>query len=335
VQELLDLSEANELTDEKWLEVCMKGIEQFGGASKVASDYLSTVEDRIARRELNAKLGRTHIPYFLVDPLDELIRGIGRGNLGLILAYLNVGKSAFLRHFTAAFLLQSLNVLYITLEDPVEEVENQFDAAITQLPTNRLNDLPNKLRSRFHRFSKLLRSRLRIYDGTEQAMTVPDIQGVWEAEYNKGFVADVTIIDYDDEIKPSRKQPERRFEFADIYRDLRRFAAKKDQIVWTAATTTRKSEGKKVITSSDAAEDISKARKAALAIGVGPGEWGLNSRYLWVMRHRFDRKSVGCHVIGDYDRGMAYDRQATLNRIAADARKKNEQESDTLEGMEE
>jgi hypothetical protein len=315
VDQLLDLKERGELTDEKWLQVCMEGVQRFGSNTYQAVDYFKGLEDRIERRQLYRR--RKH-PFLMIDPLDERIRAIGRGHLGLWLAYLKMGKSLGLIHTALAYMVQGMNVLYFTLEDPMVDTEDRFDANITALPTKRLVELPKTLRIRYSRFTRLLRSKLKIIDGTDSELTVAKVDEIWERERNRGFTADAVLIDYDDEIKPPRKNNERRFELADIYRDLRRFAARRDIIVWTAAQTGRHSEGRKIITSSTVAEDISKIRKVMLAIGIGQGEWGENSRYLFVAAHKFDRQHVGCHIISDPDRAVFYDRQATLMRMATE-----------------
>ena len=316
IQTLVDLHEQGRLTDDRWLEQCYAAIENFGNLGYEARDYFEGLEDRIHRRNLAS---RRRFPYLMIDPLDELIRAVGRGHLGLWLAYLKRGKSIALNHIALAYILQGLNVLHFTLEDPIDEVENRLDAAITALPTKVLNDQPNKIRIRFERFMRLVRSRLRIIDGTEGGMSVLRMEEIWERERNRGFCADAVVIDYDDEIKPPRKQEERRFEFADIYRSLRRFAAQKKVIVWTAAQTGRQTENSKIITAAATAEDISKIRKATLAIGIGKGEWGDNSRYLYVAAHKFDKMRVGCNIMGDFDRGILYDRTETLKAIDREA----------------
>jgi hypothetical protein len=323
VDQLLDLKERGELTDEKWLQVCMDGVQRFGSNTYQAVDYFKGLEDRIERRHMARR--RKH-PFLMIDPLDERIRAIGRGHLGLWLAYLKMGKSLGLIHTALSYMVQGMNVLYYTLEDPMVDTEDRFDANITALPTKRLVELPKTLRIRYARFTRLLRSKLKIVDGTDSELTVAKIDEIWERERNRGFTADAVLVDYDDEIKPPRKNSERRFELADIYRDLRRFAARRDIIVWTAAQTGRATEGKKIITSGTVAEDISKLRKVMLAIGIGQGDWGENSRYLFVAAHKFDRQRVGCHIVSDPDRAIFYDRSATLRRMAIEEAKNVDQE---------
>lgn len=311
VTKLTDLMESGDLTDDRWLQICMDGINKFGKHDYTAVDYLNKLEDRIFRRTIQP--GRKN-PYFLIDPLDELIKGISRGMILMFLAPWAKGKSLALIHMDMAYLLQGLNVLHITLEDPMDLVEDRLDAAISCLPIKRLDELPKKLRKRFAHYKKLLRSQMRIIDGTDGGISVARIVEFWEREYNRGFCADVVTVDYDDEIKPARKQEQRRHEFADIYRDMRKFAAEKNVYLCTAAQTGRDTEDKKVISGKDTAEDISKVRKVALAVGIGQGEWGQDSRYLNVARHKFDRQHVGCHIMSDLERSSFYDREATLAR---------------------
>ena len=47
------------------------------------------------------------------------------------------------------YALQGLKVWHITLEDPLEEVEDRIDANLSGLPKARLRELPNRLKKRF------------------------------------------------------------------------------------------------------------------------------------------------------------------------------------------
>jgi replicative DNA helicase len=313
IQELVDLQEQGKLTDDRWMEKCYEAIKTFGKLNYEVSDYFEGLEERIARRE--NKTSSHKYPYFLIDPLDELIKGPGRGHVALFLAYLGMGKSVALNWMATSYVLQGLNVLYFTLEDPLEEVENRFDAMISMIATSELIERAPRLRIRFARFLKMLRTRIRIIDGTDGGYSVARMEEIWDRERNRGFTADAIIIDYDDEIKPPRKQEERRFEFADIYRELRQLAARRQVILWTAAQSGRKASTKKIITTDSTAEDISKARKARLVIGIGKGDWGDDSRYLYVAKNNFGRQFVGRNVMGDFDATVFYDREATMKAI--------------------
>ena len=71
-------------------------------------------------------------------------------------------------------------------------------------------------------------------------------------------------------------------------------------------------EGKRIVSGRYAAEDKSKLRKVALAIGIGVDPDKQHVRHLFVAAHKTDRSRFGVDVCTDYDSGIFYDRDATL-----------------------
>lgn len=313
IDELVSLHGAGELTHDKFLELARKVVEIDDSRKAEVSDYFEGLELRIERRKMSG--GEERYPVLFIDPLDMITRGIAKGHLGCITAPYKRGKSLMLIWIAIAYVIQKLNVLYITLEDPKTDVEDRFDAAITNLPIKHLIHKPKTLRKRFALFKRIVRGRLRIHDGCDQGLSVKDIEGIWEDERDNGFIADAVIIDYDDEIKATKKNQDRRFEFAEIYRDLRRFVAKRHILGWTAAQTQRKTESMKVIGGDQLAEDISKARKVACMFSLGRGDWGPDSIYINVAAHKFDRQHVGCTIFSDKEKMLIYDRTRTLAKV--------------------
>lgn len=331
IQELIDLQERGKLTDDRFMRILADSQQVFGRGYKI-TNYMTGLEQRIRRRQIESQ---RRFPYFMIDPLDDLIRMIPRGSMALFLAKFNVGKSLALVYMAYAMALQGYNVLFITLEDPEEEVMDRLDGLLTGLPVRKLVDQEDKLRKRFKKASAKLKGRIKVIDGTEGSFTVQKIQDVWEKERNRGFIGDCVIVDYDDEIVPAvrhKGESARRMEFADIYRDLRKFAATCNIYLWTAAQARRGKDSQMIVRGEDTAEDISKIRKVALAIGIGSGpkEWedgsGIsNSRHLFVARHRFDRSKLGCTIMGDFERGIFYEAEATMEKKAMLAKKKKQE----------
>lgn len=325
VGKLVELQSAGQLSDDKWIDICRQGIAVFTKDQYASSDYFKGLQARIDRRRFTPV---DKHPVFFIDPLDTMIRSISRGHIGLLMAPYKGGKSLGLIHLAVAYTIQGYKVLYFTLEDPKDDVEDRFDAQISQLPIKNLAKRGRILKERMKRFISRVRGRLRIVDATEGGLTVPTIEGVWEDLRNQGFEADVVIVDYDDEMRSTVKRDERRYEFADIYRDFRQFAAKKQVFLWTAAQTKRGTKGLQKVGGDDLAEDVSKVRKVSLAIGLGKGEWGDDSLYLWVAAHKLDKQYVGCNIMQNKDRMMFYDREATLKAMKDPP--KVEQEIDDL-----
>jgi hypothetical protein len=309
VSRLVELQSSGQLSDDKWIDICRQGIAVFNKDQYATSDYFKGLQDRIDRRRFTPV---DRYPVFFIDPLDERIRSISRGHIGLLMAPYKGGKSLGLIHIAVAHCIQRYKVLYFTLEDPKDDVEDRFDSQIAQVPIKHLAKRGRIIKERFQRFVSRVRGRIRIVDATEGGLTLPMVESVWEEQRNQGFTADVVIIDYDDELRSTTKRDERRYEFADIYRDMRVFAAKKQIILWTAAQTKRGTKGLQKIGGDDLAEDVSKVRKVSLAIGLGKGEWGDDSMYLWVAAHKLDKQYIGCNIMQDKERMMFYDREQTM-----------------------
>ena len=280
------------------------------------TDYLPGLEQRILRRQLQAEEDR--YPLLMIDPIDEKIRAIGRGHFAIFVGPYSSGKSLFLMYVALAYAMQGYKGLYITLEDPQDVLENRMDSCMSQIPMAKLNKLPNRLRKRFEHMRQVTRGRLKIVDATEGGFTISKAEKLWEQERAAGFTADFVIIDYDEEIECEKKftgEMGRKREFEEVYKRIRRMAKKLDIIMWTACQSKRGTQGKKVITGDDIGEDISKAKKAFLAIGIGRDPDDEQVKHLYIIRHRLDRSRFGVDVVSDFESGVAYDRDATLKRF--------------------
>jgi replicative DNA helicase len=324
IQRIIEEQQAGTLTDERWAELSRKALEVVHGNGLPISDYFNELDQRILRRSQQ----RNKYPLLLIEPLDDMIHTIARGEMGLVIAPYKRGKSLFLLWIALAYVIQRLNVLFITLEDPKEEVEDRLDMAVTgmSMPNLKKREYDPIVRKRFQSFRRLIRSKLSIVDGTQGTVSVRTIDDIIDQEREKGFLVDAVIVDYDDEILPPEKKEHRRFEFADIYANLRQLAARRHLFLWTAAQTQRNTEELRVISADKLAEDISKVRKVTMAISIGQGEWGEDSVYLHVAAHKTDKSQVGTNIYTRRDRGMFYDRFRTQRRLRSTAEETVEDE---------
>jgi len=320
IKELISLQERGELTDSKFQRICKNALQTFDNTLKV-SDYTEeeSIEKRIKRRERNRE---RKWPYLLIDPLDKQVRTFPRGEVGIILAKYKIGKSTMAVHIDQAYALQGYNVLHFTLEDIADMVEDRLDASFTGIKMKRLMDRSSRVKRRMRKKLMHIRGKIKVIDGTDGSMTVQRIEEIWENFRNQGFTADMVCIDYDEGITPSehyKGDSGERKEASEIYKAVKLFAAKRDIWLWICAQTKRGKSGvrKMIVTGDDSATDISKMRRCAMAIGVGDGpeEWGDDGRYLNIAVHRYDRGGRGCPIMGDFERAIFYDREATENAV--------------------
>jgi hypothetical protein len=217
----------------------------------------------------------------------------------------------FLEWLAIAYARQRLNVLYVTLEDPRKTVEDRLDAIVSHISMIGLADYPQTLTKRFEKFKNSVHGKIKIYDGTEGGFTLATLESAVGSFRDEGFIPDATLIDYDEEIRPSRKYSEKRFESDDVYRGLRQFMARYNQVGWVAAQTQRDTRNLKILSGDRVAEDIGKMRKVACGISMGKGDWTEDSIYLWVAAHKNARMEIGCEIVPDLKQGSIYDAEAT------------------------
>lgn len=317
IKELIEAQERGELTDGKFQRICKDALQKFDNTLKV-SNYTDeeSIEKRIKRREKDRE---RKYPYLMIDPLDKLVRTFPRGEIGVILGKYKLGKSTFGTHLDQAFALQGYKVLHFTLEDIAEMVEDRLDASFTGIKMKRLMDRSSRLKRRMRKKLLSIRGQIKVIDGTDGSMTVQRMEEIWENYRNQGFQADMVMVDADEGIMPAehfKGDNSETKESIATYKDLKRFAAKRDIWLWVMAQS-RRGTGKRkmIVTGDDSATDISKFRRGAMGIGVGDGpeEWGEDSRYLNIAIHRYDRGGRGCPIMGDFSRAIFYSRERTEN----------------------
>jgi len=177
---------------------------------------------------------------------------------------------------------------------------------------------PKTLRKRFTEEWERMRAKIKIVDATGGGWSVQRMADYWENQRNRGFIANLVIIDYDKKITPANRytgDSAERMHSSEIYIDLTNWAARDQLYMWVAAQAKRGSKGETqwMITGDDAAEDINKLRETALCLGIGYGPKNFNGdknfknyRYLYVAKHRFDNSMMGWPIVGDFTKGMFY-----------------------------
>lgn len=320
IKDLIEYQEKGELSDSKFQRICKNALEKFDTTLKV-SDF--TEEDSVEKRIKRRKRDRDRkYPSLLIKEYDKVAITLPRGEIAMGLSKWGVGKSTLTAYLARAYAIQTLNVLVFTLEDPSDMVENRLDALFSGIKIKRLVDKEKRLRKRMRKALQRIRGHIKVIDGTDGNITIARMEEIWENFRNQGFTADVLIVDYDEGVVPPEKykgDSAERQEMRDIYKEFKSLLARRDLYGWIMAQTTRGKPGqrKMIVTGDDAATDISKVRRCALCLGIGDGpeEWGDDSRYIYIAKHRYDRPKRGFAIMGDFERSMFYSEEATDDAV--------------------
>ena len=168
------------------------------------------------QKELNERS-----PLLVLD--QSILGGLGRGNIGVIVARQGVGKTSFLVGVALDDLMRGRNVLHVSLEQPADRVRTYYDEIFAELcHSERLDDV-----WRVHMDLERHRRIHSYLGGTFTMQKFRDAVGFMKQ--HGAFAPDAVVVDG--------------FEFADATVEdmaaLRQLAKELDAELWMSAVTTR------------------------------------------------------------------------------------------------
>tara|TARA_R100000388_G_C7241934_1_gene162040 strand:- start:308 stop:1660 length:1353 start_codon:yes stop_codon:yes gene_type:complete len=187
--------------------------------------------------------------------MDEICKGgLGKSELGVVIAPTGAGKSMVLVHLAAQAILQGKTVVYYTLELKDTVVGQRFDCCITDVPLQEHRERQKDIVSRV----KDLDGTLIIKEYPTKSASVQTIKNHIEKLRKRGIEPDMILVDYADLLRPVRSSNEKRHELEETYEGLRGLAQTYQIPCWTASQTNRGGLNAEVITMEAISEAFNK-----------------------------------------------------------------------------
>ena len=209
------------------------------------------VKDFESRYEIKAR-NPIATGWSKIDQITQ--KGIGSGELGVVIAPTGAGKSMALSHLGSAAVKNGKNVVHYTLELSEAMTGQRYDSCISGVPLNQL----------FERKDEVLediadiKGSLVIKEYPTRSASSTTIRRHLEKLKKQNRKIDMIIIDYADLLKPQKNYKEKRNELESIYEDLRALAQEFYCPVWTASQTNRSGLNAEVVTMESISEAFSK-----------------------------------------------------------------------------
>jgi len=205
-----------------------------------------------------------------MEGLDRVMKGgLGDGELGVVIAPPNRGKSFALTNIGAGAVLGGFNVFHYTLEMPEPQVAKRYDNRMLQKDFNYLRENGTKSVEALMNLQKFMKGNLIIKKYRTNEASVSTLRShITKVHMEKGIKPDLIIVDYADLLTPRRTYGDKRFELESIYLDLRDLGDEFKCPVWTASQANRGALDKKVITIQDLAEAFNKANIADFMVAL-------------------------------------------------------------------
>ena len=206
----------------------------------IGHDYLGQSEQRFDWYHTKEKRYQ-----FDLDYMNRITKGgVPSKTLNIALAGTGVGKSLFMCHLASSYLLQGLNVLYITLEMAEERIAERIDANLLDTSMDELHNLPKDIYdSKITKLQGKTTGQLIIKEyPTASAHTGHFKSLINELALKRSFRPDVIFIDYLNICASSRFKGgniSSYFYIKAIAEELRGLAVEFDVPIFSATQTTR------------------------------------------------------------------------------------------------
>ena len=284
----------------------------------LGTDYASDVDARRAYYldpDEESDTIRTGIPH-----LDMLLGGgLGRGELGVVLAPPKRGKTTTMMNFGFGALTSSnrYNVAHYSLEIQANKVARRYDDRLMGQRIEYRVSHPERYGEMLaERVQRFIKGKLFVKWYPTRTATVGKIRSHLSLLAARGFHPDLLLVDYADIMKPERRLGEMRHEQAGIYEDLRQLAGEFNCAIWTGSQASKGALQKETVTIEDFAETFEKAAivDTAIAFCETKDERIENKCRLFAaaLRNSEDGRTIEC----DINRAQARLRSTALFDVA-------------------
>ena len=265
----------------------MKNALAAGTPAAIGHDFFEDTEARFIKTR--RQTCPTGLPQ--IDAQDILNGGLGRGELGVVIAPTGVGKSHFLVQMGAEALRVGKNVVHYTFELSETAVGLRYDSNLCEIPSSDVIDRKEEVLE-FYKQNSL--GRLIIKEYPTGTASVQTLRNHIEKLLLKSFVPSVIIIDYADIMKSSRKFDSLRHELKLVYEELRNLAMDLNVPIWTASQANREASNSEIVGLAYMSEAYGKAMVADVVLSISrkANEKATGAGRIFVAKNRAGRDGM-------------------------------------------
>lgn len=260
---------------------------EIDDTKEVVSDLLSSLQERLQRRFF--KDDKTLLTGLM--GLDLLLNGIRKGTVTVVMAGTSMGKTSFMVYLSAIASLQEFPVLFLTLEDLKEVIEERFDRLFfADLSSTSLT------------FKKELLQQLGVKIFVEQRIKV-DIKALKEIvqRYVEEGV-EVVVIDYGDLVEGQGHEDW--IALGRVFEELCRMAEDYKIVLITGSQATREAMSARSLNLAHVGRSFRKVQVAhyVIALSSTPNEQEKGLVRVFLLKNKFGKKGMGFTCKVDWSR---------------------------------
>ena len=227
-----------------------------GAERDLGHDYTTGIEDRLLKSVRNTVV----TPWDSIN--DIMDGGLGKGELGVIVAPAGIGKTWCLQAIAANALKKGLTIVHYTLELNQEYVGLRYDSIISGTPTANIKFYKDEVQKKV----EAMKGKLLIKYFPTKSASVQTLSAHLKTIELQQIEPDIVIVDYADILRGVGT--EKRHILENIYEDLRGLAGEYEVPIWTASQANRSSLEEEIIDATKVAEAYSKVMIADFVVSV-------------------------------------------------------------------
>jgi replicative DNA helicase len=244
-------------------EIIQKAL-QVGISGEDATDVFHDIESALE------KDNRHPIPTGITG-IDNLLNGgLGRGELGVVLAPTGTGKTTILTKIANTAYNNDYNVLQIFFEDNPGNIKRKHYTIWSNIAPDQQPENKEEVMRIVEEHQSRSKGNLKLLKLPSDNVTISEIKNKIRKLNSDGFKLDLLIIDYVDCISPERTALGEEWKGeGSIMRSLESMTGEFDIAVWTATQGNRESISSEVVTGDQMGGSIKKAQIAHVIMSIG------------------------------------------------------------------
>lgn len=240
----------------------------------IGHDYFEDATDRFESYSIQAEKIRFNLDYFnrITDG------GVENESLNCILSPTGGGKTLAMCSFAAGYLMDQLNVLYVTLEMSDKKIASRIDANLLNVTLKDLKEMPAaELERKMKAVNESTKGRFIVKGFPATSCNVNHLRHMLnELRIKKNFIPDVIFVDYINLMASARIKPGQMSNsyvyIKSIAEELRGLAQEFRLPIWTATQANRDAYGSSDIDLDNTADSMGLPMTVDMMFAVIPSE---------------------------------------------------------------
>jgi replicative DNA helicase len=206
-----------------------------------------------------------------VNGVDKALKGgLGKGELGVVLAPTGSGKTTLLTLFSNSAYNNNFNVLQIFFEDNPGNIKRKHYTIWTGIEPDEQPERKEEVKAIVEEIKNTTSATLDIVKLPSDSVTISEIKSRVRKHLSDGKKLDLLVIDYVDCISPERSAHGEEWKGeGSIMRSLEAMTDEFGIAIWTATQGNRESISSEVVTTDQMGGSIKKAQIGHVVLSVG------------------------------------------------------------------